>query len=116
MTHDMKLHHTPFVMIKNGVKTFEIRLNDEKRKLIQIGDKIVFHHIENENKIYTELLNLHLFKDFQELYEHIDLLKCGYAKKDLKDARYTDMYQYYSKAQEQRYGVLAIEIKIGNSV
>lgn len=30
--HEMRLHNEPFVLIKNGTKTIELRLNDEKRR------------------------------------------------------------------------------------
>ncbi|MBB1548964.1 MAG: DUF3850 domain-containing protein [Clostridiales bacterium] len=31
MKHEMKLNNEPFERIKNGTKTIELRLNDEKR-------------------------------------------------------------------------------------
>ena len=34
MIHEMRLHNEPFTKIKLGKKTIELRLNDEKRKLI----------------------------------------------------------------------------------
>ena len=42
MTHQMKLHDSPYEMIKNGSKDIEMRLNDPKRQQIQIGDEIIF--------------------------------------------------------------------------
>ena len=42
MLHKMKLKESPFERIKNGTKTIEFRLYDEKRKQIKIGDKIEF--------------------------------------------------------------------------
>ena len=42
MKYNMKLNNEPFNLIKNGTKTVELRLNDEKRKLLNIGDKIEF--------------------------------------------------------------------------
>ena len=35
----MKLWPNPFRKIKEGIKTIELRLNDEKRQLIKINDK-----------------------------------------------------------------------------
>ena len=32
MLHEMKLNENPFERMKNGTKTIEFRLNDEKRK------------------------------------------------------------------------------------
>ena len=37
MKHEMRLHDDPFNKIKQGTKKIEIRLNDEKRKSINIG-------------------------------------------------------------------------------
>ena len=42
MTHEMKLQPKNFDYILNGTKRIEIRLNDEKRKKIKLGDKIKF--------------------------------------------------------------------------
>ena len=40
--HEMRLNNGPFELIKNGTKTIEIRLNDEKRSLIKEGDIIAY--------------------------------------------------------------------------
>lgn len=37
MKHEMKLNNGPFERIKNGTKTTELRLNDEKRQLLKIN-------------------------------------------------------------------------------
>lgn len=36
MIHKMRLHNEPFELIANGTKTFELRLNDEKEKLLKL--------------------------------------------------------------------------------
>ena len=55
MLHQMKLKESPFERIKNGTKTIEFRLYDEKRKQIKIGDKIEFSKLpELEEKIVVE--------------------------------------------------------------
>lgn len=41
MKQVMRLHNKPFELIKNGSKSIELRLNDEKRKLIKVGDIII---------------------------------------------------------------------------
>ena len=45
MVHYMRLNPKPFEKIASGRKTCELRLNDEKRKLISVGDTIIFVHI-----------------------------------------------------------------------
>ena len=42
MIHRMNLDSNPFEMIKNGTKTIELRLNDDKRRKIKVGDYIIF--------------------------------------------------------------------------
>ena len=48
MTHNMQLQPIPFEMIKNGTKTIELRLCDEKRRKIQIGDEADLEHVKEE--------------------------------------------------------------------
>lgn len=42
MEHQMKLFEESFEPIKSGKKVIEIRLNDEKRQAIKIGDESKF--------------------------------------------------------------------------
>ena len=44
MTHCMNLWDDSFQAIKEGWKTVEMRLNDEKRSIINIGD-ILFNEV-----------------------------------------------------------------------
>ncbi len=50
MVHEMLLAPKPFEMMKSGQKTIELRLYDEKRKHIQIGDRIRFYCTENQTQ------------------------------------------------------------------
>ena len=45
--HIMKLHPRPFAKIKDGSKTIELRLYDEKRQRISVGDTLRFVNTEN---------------------------------------------------------------------
>lgn len=106
---EMKLHSDPFEMIKNGSKTIEMRLNDEKRQLIKIGDIIVFTNSSTGETLKTEVVALHKFNSFEELYQNFDKISLGYKEEDV--ANYKDMEQYYSVDEQTKYGVLGIEIK-----
>lgn len=108
MKHEMKLNNEPFEKIKEGTKIIELRLNDEKRQLININDIIKFkNRITNEN-ICVRVLALHKYKNFEELYSCFDKISLGYKKNEV--ARAKDMEQYYSKEEIKKYGVLGIEI------
>ena len=103
MLHEMKLQNGPFNSIKNGKKTIELRLYDEKRQKVKIKDKIEFTNILNNEKILTEVINLHKYKTF-------DKESLGYNKDDIANPK--DMEKYYSIEEQNKYGVLGIEIKI----
>lgn len=109
MTHFMKLKNEPFVSIKNGLKTIEMRLFDEKRKQIKVGDTIEFTNIVSLEKLKVKVINLHKFKNFEELYSHFNKTQLGY--KQTENANPNDMNQYYTNDDIEKYGVLGIEIK-----
>lgn len=109
----MTLNPAPFDKIFNGTKTIELRLNDDKRKVIQVNDKIIFKHKENNKKsIVVKVIKLHCFHSFEELYNELPLLKCGYTQDNIKTAKADDMLEYYSTEQQMIYGVLGIEFEI----
>lgn len=111
MTHYMNLNSEPFEMIKSGVKTIELRLCDEKRQKIKIGDEIEFTDVKDSNKkLIVSVAALHKFASFAELYKNLPLLKCGYTHEDVFTAKPEDMELYYSKEKQLKYGVLGIEI------
>ena len=109
MKYNMKLNNKPFNLIKNGTKTVELRLNDEKRKLLNIGDEIEFTNITNGEKLLVEILNLYRYNSFEELYKHFDKIEMGYNKDEIAEPK--DMEAYYSKEEQNKYGVLGIKIR-----
>ena len=110
--HHMKLNPTPFEQIKRGAKTIELRLFDEKRQKIKEGDTIVFSNTDTGETLYTTVLRLHRFDTFAALYQALPLLSCGYTKETVASAHPSDMEQYYSAEEQQRYGVVGIELSL----
>lgn len=111
MQHTMKLRPNPFHMIACGEKTYELRLYDEKRQCIKIGDEIVFVNTKTQEQLVVSVKNIHIFKGFMELYQSLPLLKCGYTEENVSTANPADMEEYYSKEQQAQYGVVAFEIE-----
>ncbi len=110
MIHTMKLNCRPFEMIKNGQKTIELRLYDEKRKIINPGDEIIFTNSVNGETLTKTVAKLHRFNSFEELYKSLPLLKCGYTTENVDNAKSSDMEQYYSIEEQNKYGVVGIEL------
>ena len=107
MIHKMKLKESPFERIKNGTKTIEFRLYDEKRKKVKIGDKIEFSKLPDlHEKILVEVLDIYSDKTFEDLFKKI------YTNEDEIKRKTKSMYQFYSKEQEKEYGVVGIKIAL----
>ena len=105
MIYRMKLQNEPFKQIKKGTKEIEIRLNDEKRKFFEINDHIEFINITTLEIMFVKITNLYHFKNFEDLFNYFDnsTLGCG---------SYEEMYKYYLREEEKKYGVLGIEIEV----
>ena len=109
MKHEMKLNNEPFECIKNGTKTIELRLNDENRKLLTVGDYIEFTNKVTNEKLLVEVIDLFKYNSFEELYKHFNKIEMGYSINE--EANPKDMENYYSKEEQEKYGVLGIKIK-----
>ncbi len=111
MLHKMKLKSEPFEKMKSGSKTVELRLNDEKRRLVQVGDFIEFTLIDDSSrKLTTRVIALHHFNSFAELYNSLPKEKLGYAASETPDPDRMD--EYYPREKQEQYGVLGIELRL----
>ena len=106
----MHLKEEPFNSIKNGTKTIEMRLFDEKRQQLKIGENIKFINNKTGEELLTQIVNIHKFESFEELYKNFDKIKLGY--KEWEVAKSSDMLKYYPQSEQQKYGVVGIEIKL----
>lgn len=107
MIHKMKLNEDPFERIKNGTKTIEFRLYDEKRRKVKIGDKIEFSKLPDlQEKILVDVLDLYTEPSFEELFKKL------YEDKELAKQKANAMYEIYSPENEKKYGVVGIKIKL----
>lgn len=108
MKHNMKLNDGPYNSIYYGNKDIEMRLYDEKRQLISVGDIIEFTNNETMDKFDAEVVCLHRCNSFEELYDKFDKFRLGYNEDEIAKAE--DMQQYYTKEDIDKYGVVGIEI------
>lgn len=107
MLHKMKLNESPFERIKNGTKTVEFRLFDEKRQQIKNGDQIEFSKLPDlQEKLLVDVIELYRENTFENLFRKL------YANEDEINRKTKSMYQYYPPEKEKEYGVLGIKIKI----
>lgn len=108
-THILNLDNDPFQRIATGKKLLECRLYDEKRKLIQIGDIITFtNRVNTDEQISVKVIWLLLYPTFNQLFKdtHQQFFP-QYTREELEDS----MLAYYSKEDEEKYGVVGIRIE-----
>ena len=108
MIHKMNLWNESFSAIKNRTKTIEMRLCDEKRSIICIGDIIEFTNTKTNEICECVVTNLYKYESFNELYKHHNKIAIGYADNEIADPN--DMLAYYSAENIEKYGVLGIEV------
>ena len=113
--HYMRLRRDPFEAILCGRKSVEVRLYDEKRRKIRPGDEIEFTEEEGERRVLlVKVTGIRVFPGFKELYESFPPEKLGYLPEAAQSAKYTDMEEYYSKEEQEKYGAVGIMIEMMN--
>ena len=109
--HEMKLQEKYFNYMLNGTKKIELRLNDEKRRKIKIGDKIRFLKMPDlKEELIVEVMDLLCYDSFESLFKDYDislLSDISMTKEELLNI----LNEFYTKEEQQKYGVLGIYIK-----
>lgn len=110
--HTLNLAPIYFELIKSGEKILEGRLNDEKRKNFNIGDKITFYkEPEKTETIKAIILDKYLFNNFDEMADALDKKLLGFENKSKQEM--VDVYKtIYSSENENNYGVVIFKIMV----
>lgn len=102
----MNLDSAPFRAIESGEKTIELRLNDEKRRALKVGDEIEFSCAGVGYTLIATVKELHRFTGFKELFAALSL-----DNGREKEADPDDMLKYYTEENIKKYGALGIELE-----
>lgn len=100
----------PFKLIADRSKRVEMRINDERRQSLSIGDLIILKNTDTKEEVIVEIEDIKKFKTFNELYSSFEKSDLGYKKNEI--ASPDDMLNYYTEEQIKKYGVLAITIRL----
>ena len=102
------LHSDVFDIVKNGKQDIEVRINDEKRKKLSIGDTLIFLRRPNEDEeIHAKVVGLEYYDCFDELVNHYDMKRIyldGYSKEEYLN----EMKRFYTREEQNENGVVAI--------
>ena len=107
----MKLHPEPYGKIKERVKSLELRLYDEKRKEIDLGDEIVFlKEPDHAESVTAKVVGLVRYTSFSDLLD--DFAPDIYLGHTNKEDAMSGVSRFYSEADQLKNGVLGIRITV----
>ena len=112
MIYELKLQPRYYNYMLNGTKRIELRLYDEKRKNIKLGDTIKFLKEPDLNKSFdTKVVGLLRYNSFEELISDFDITILADISMS-KDELLNELEKFYPKDKQEKYGVLGIRIDI----
>ena len=111
-TYPMQLKREHFESVANGSKIIEMRLYDEKRRKIRVGDFIEFTCADaEEKKILTQVRGIHTYPGFDELVEEFRPVELGFDKTDPgKISEY--MLRLYGVEETFKNKVVALRVSV----
>ena len=110
------LHPEVFDIVAQGVKDVEVRVNDEKRRKLKVGDTLIFlKRPEEKEQINGIVKNLVYFSSFEEVMDFYPV-KRFYLEDTSKEEYIQLMKKFYSDEEVLENGVVAIEFEKVNSL
>jgi len=112
-THKMKLSEPYYNLVKTNKKTVEIRVYDEKRKQLSVGDKILFTKTDGSGEFRRPIKKLSVSKKFETALKRSTLRKAMPNLCKISDA--VDIYhsfQIIKKTQKNMCIINLFRIKI----
>ncbi|MDO4611605.1 MAG: ASCH domain-containing protein [Candidatus Saccharibacteria bacterium] len=106
----MNLQPKYYDFILHGTKRIELRLYDEKRQKIQLGDVIEFNKSETE-KFKTKVTGLLRYESFEKLFSDFDisiLADVSMTKEELLNV----LGEFYIEEKQAKFGVLGIRLEL----
>lgn len=108
MEMKVHLHSDVFEIVKNGKKDIEVRINDEKRRQLKIGDTLIFLKRPNDDEeIRAKVVGLEYYDYFDNLVDNYDMERI-YLKGYTKDEYLNEMKRFYTMEEQKENGVVAI--------
>ena len=100
-----------FETVDKGFKNVEGRVNDEKRRKLSIGDKLIFLKRPDEvEKVEAIVEDLIYYKDFNEMIKDYSMKEI-YLEDYSKDYYIDLIKRFYTDEEINKYGVVAIKFK-----
>ncbi len=109
--HEMSLLPSMFEKVAKGEKTVEIRLFDEKRAQMRVGDTVLLRHETNRSKtLSAKIVGTHRYDSFSELVFDFEPKELGFPDGTPEDVLELLMRIYGGRANE--HGAFALRISL----
>ena len=111
MEHELKLQPRYYEYILGGTKDIEIRLYDEKRQKINLGDIIILKKEPELNESFkVKVVGLLRYENFDSLFNDFTIDRL--ADKSMKKSELLEeLEKFYTKEKQKEYRVLGIRIE-----
>ena len=111
MEHELKLQPRYYEYVLDGTKDIEIRLYDEKRQKIHIGDIIIFKKEPELNESFkVKVVGLLRYENFDGLFNDFTIDRLA-DRSMSKSELLEELEKFYTKEKQKEYGVLGIRIE-----
>lgn len=110
MIHEIKVKEKYYNLIEKQEKIYEVRLLDNKRKLIKKSDLIkIYKEPDLKEFLILKVEDLLHFKTFEQMALALPAKEVGFegCSKEEVVAAY---HQFYTEEMEQKFGVVAIKL------
>jgi ASC-1-like (ASCH) protein len=115
--HSMKFKEPHFTNVLIGKKIYELRINDEKRQKMNIGDNIIINNNDNLNKKYQIVItDKHFYNNFESAIRDSGIKKILPNVKSIKKG--IELYEKFPGYIEgaKKYGIVRFSVVINNNI
>ena len=107
----MELQNAYYNYMLKGTKRIELRLYDEKRKNIKIGDIITITNAQTNEEFEVKVVGLLQYSSFKEMFNDFDIEILA-DKSMTKEELVNELEKFYPIEKQKQYNVLGIRIEL----
>ena len=107
----MELQNAYYNYMLKGTKRIELRLYDEKRKNIKIGDIITITNAQKNEEFEVKVVGLLQYSSFKEMFNDFDIEILA-DKSMTKEELMNELEKFYPIEKQKQYNVLGIRVEL----
>ena len=112
VVHEMLIKPEYFELVKSGIKTYEVRTNDDRRKAMHVGDYIkLIKEPEKTESLMLKIVRKIEYPNFTVLYDSLPKRAVGFEGRTTEEI-VNELRRFYSEELENSLGVVAIEVAL----